>query len=137
MNAKAKFIVLAVVFAALFFLAWVNRYEHVKGISYRDRWTDRRVYLTEDGFMRDPFSAPGKVHGNTPPPDDLSAYAKKAKEEGLTPEEMVICAGKLMEKGLTPEQADAILLGIPLKLTQNDVEDLIKATPVLDKGTPK
>lgn len=131
MSSKAKWSVLVLVSVALFLLAWITRYEHIESCGYRDRWFGRLVYLTEDGFSRPVKSSPVKFTGTLLSSDDISAYAKKAKEEGLTPEEMVTCARKLMDKGLTSEQADSILLGIPLKLSQKDVEDLIKATPVL------
>jgi hypothetical protein len=142
MSTQAKWISIVLIGGLLFLLAWTSRYEQVEGFAYRDRWSGRMVYLTEDGFKRDPFSQTVSPVRVTQPPDqrvvdEILAYTKKLREVGLTHEEKLICAGKLMEIGVTSEQAFSNLFGTPLKLTRKDVDDLIKATPVLGKGKTK
>lgn len=47
MSNRLKSIIFISVAGVLFFIAWTNRYEHIMGFAYRDRWFGGVVYVNE------------------------------------------------------------------------------------------
>ena len=47
MSNRLKWIILILIAGVLFFLAWTNRYEHMMGFAYHDRWFGGVVYVNE------------------------------------------------------------------------------------------